>query len=81
MKRDNKELFMNLRTDFAFKRLFGTPEHSNLLLRFLNSLFLGSKKVSKVDFKNKEVLPPDKDGKKMIYDVYFTTQDSEHFIL
>lgn len=81
MKREIKELFMNLRTDFAFKRLFGTPEYSHLLLRLLNSLFDGSKKIAKVEFKNKEVLPPDKDGKKMIYDVYFTTQDNEHFIL
>ncbi|MDE5870541.1 MAG: Rpn family recombination-promoting nuclease/putative transposase [Muribaculaceae bacterium] len=81
MKTVNEELYMNLRTDFAFKRLFGTPEYSHLLLRLLNSLFHDSKVISKVEFKNKEVLPPDQDGKKMVYDVYFTTQDNEHFIL
>ncbi|MDE6697694.1 MAG: Rpn family recombination-promoting nuclease/putative transposase, partial [Muribaculaceae bacterium] len=80
MKMENKELFMNLRTDFAFKRLFGNPKYSHLLLRLLNSIFQ-DKMISKVEFKNKEVLPPDKEGKKLIYDVYFTTQDNEHFIL
>ncbi|MDE6632517.1 MAG: Rpn family recombination-promoting nuclease/putative transposase, partial [Muribaculaceae bacterium] len=81
MNTDNKELFMNLRTDFAFKRLFGTPQYSHLLLRLLNGIFQDNKKISRVEFKNKEVLPPDIDGKKMVYDVYFTTQDDEHFIL
>ena len=81
MKTEKKELYMNLRTDFAFKRLFGTPQYSHLLLRLLNGLFQDNKKISRVEFKNKEVLPPDKDGKKMVYDIYFTTQDNEHFIL
>ena len=80
-KAERNELYMNLRTDFAFKRLFGSKEHSHLLIRFLNSIFKGEKHVAKVEFKDKEVLPPDKDGKRIIYDAYCTTDNDEHFIL
>ncbi len=72
---------MNLRNDVAFKMLFGSPAHADLLMRFLNSMFAGEKKITKIEFKNKEVLPPDKDGKRMVYDVYCTNQNNEYFIL
>ncbi len=81
MKKEKKEYFMNLRNDVAFKILFGTPVHAKLLIRFLNSIFTGEKTITKVEFKNKEVLPPDKDGKRMVYDVYCTSQNNEYFIL
>lgn len=35
----NKETFMNLMTDFGFKRLFGTEKFKHILIRFLNILF------------------------------------------
>ncbi|MDE6552413.1 MAG: Rpn family recombination-promoting nuclease/putative transposase [Muribaculaceae bacterium] len=81
MKKKRKEYFMNLRNDVAFKIIFGTPAHAELLMRFLNSMFSGEKTITKVEFKNKEVLPPDKDGKRMVYDVYCTNQRNEYFIL
>ena len=81
MKKKRKEYFMNLRNDVAFKIIFGTPEHAELLMRFLNSMFTGEKTITKVEFKNKEVLPPDKDGKRMVYDVFCTNQKNEYFIL
>ncbi len=34
-----KETFMNLMTDFGFKRLFGTEKFKSVLIRFLNILF------------------------------------------
>ncbi|MDE5850141.1 MAG: Rpn family recombination-promoting nuclease/putative transposase [Muribaculaceae bacterium] len=81
MKKKRKEYFMNLRNDVAFKIIFGTPAHAELLMRFLNSMFSGEKTITKVEFKNKEVLPLDKDGKRMVYDVYCTNQRNEYFIL
>lgn len=72
---------MNLRNDVAFKILFGTPAHADILMRLLNSIFTGEKAITKVEFKNKEVLPPDKNGKRMVYDVFCTNQKNEYFIL
>ncbi|MCM1451794.1 MAG: Rpn family recombination-promoting nuclease/putative transposase [Clostridium sp.] len=70
-------------TDFGFKRLFGTEQYKSILIRFLNVLF-GKEGivVDDVAFKDKEVLPSDNDGKRIIYDVYCTTpKQKEHFIL
>jgi hypothetical protein len=35
----DKEIFMNLCTDFAFKWVFGSERHKNVIIRFLNILF------------------------------------------
>ncbi len=76
-------IFMNLMTDFAFKHLYGTEEHKQILIRFLNILFAEEGlHVRDVVYHNKEVLPEDSDGKRIIYDVYCTNKDGlEHFIL
>lgn len=74
---------MNIMTDFAFKRLFGTPERKNILIRFLNIIFAKDNlKIEDVRYHDKEVLPEDEDGKRIVYDVYCTTpNDKEHIIM
>lgn len=74
---------MNLMTDFAFKRLFGSPKRKHILIKFLNILFQKhGLSVYDVVYHDKEVLPEDIDGKRIIYDVYCTTpEDKEHIIV
>lgn len=45
--------FIRILTDFGFKRLFGSPEHKGLLLRFLNALFEGEKRITNLEFRDK----------------------------
>ena len=82
---ENKETFMNLMTDFGFKRLFGTEKFKHILIRFLNILFKEDGiHVDDVIYHDKEVLPPDPNGKRIVYDVYCTSvkdRDREHFIV
>lgn len=73
--------FINLQTDFGFKRLFGSKERSGILLRFINALFEGRMVITQIEFHDKEILPADADGKKIVYDVYCTTDTGHHFIL
>ncbi|MDE5903278.1 MAG: Rpn family recombination-promoting nuclease/putative transposase [Muribaculaceae bacterium] len=73
--------FIDIRTDFGFKRLFGSPKRAHILMRFLNALFEGRMVITEVNFKDKEMLPEDPEGKRTIYDVYCTTQNGHHFIL
>lgn len=73
--------FINLQTDFGFKRLFGSKERSGILLRFINALFEGRMVITHIEFHDKEILPADADGKKIVYDVYCTTDTDHHFIL
>lgn len=79
----NEPIFMNLMTDFAFKRLFGTEKRKYILIRFLNALFeKDNLTVTDVMYHDKEVLPDLKNGKRILYDVYCTTpEDKEHIIL
>lgn len=80
---DNPGVFINAMTDFGFKRLFGTEQFKPVLIRFLNVFFKEEGiSIKDVSFHNKEILPQDSDGKRIVYDVYCTTpEDKEHFIL
>ncbi len=65
--------FINVRTDFGFKRMFGTPRFKAALINLLNSLLEGEVKVYDVKYLNKEKLPEREDGRRIIYDVYCTS--------
>ncbi len=74
--------FINLQTDFGFKKIFGTPENKQILIRFLNALLGESLPITDVVYHDKEMLPSNEDGKRIIYDIYCTSQDEKHhFIL
>ena len=79
----SQHVFMNLMTDFAFKRLFGTKERKHILITFLNTLFAREGwTVTDVDYHDKEVLPAYGSNKRVVYDVYCTTPgEKEHIIL
>ena len=49
-----EELYINLLTDFGFKRIFGTAMNEDLLICFLNSLFNGRQVVKDVSYLNPE---------------------------
>lgn len=70
---ENTTPFLNLQTDFAFKRLFGSLSNKGILIRFLNALFEGKLTVTDVVYHDKEILPSKEKGKRLIYDVYCTT--------
>ena len=76
-----KRPFMRLRSDYAFKRVYCSPEHAGILKKFLNALFEGKMVITDVTFRDKEVLPPDPDGKRVVYDAYCTTSTGYHFIV
>jgi predicted transposase/invertase (TIGR01784 family) len=50
--------FLNPRNDVAFKKIFGTEQHKNILIRFINDMleFQGDQKIQTVEF-----LPPVQD--------------------
>ena len=73
--------FIKLRLDYGFKRAFASPEHSEVLRKFLNALFDGEMVVTDITFQDKEVLPPDRNGKRIVYDAYCTTSTGYHFVV
>ncbi|MDE6290313.1 MAG: Rpn family recombination-promoting nuclease/putative transposase, partial [Muribaculaceae bacterium] len=73
--------FIKLRSDYGFKRAFGSPEHAEVLRKFLNALFEDRMEVTDITFHDKEVLPPDSNGKRIVYDAYCTTSTGYHFVV
>ena len=69
-----KTEFINLQTDFGFKHVFGSLKHKSLLIRFLNALFKDLLTVNDVTYHDKEILPTEEKGKRIVYDVYCTSK-------
>ena len=66
--------FINLQTDYGFKRMFGNIKNKRVLIRFLNAIFGDDIHVTDVEYHDKELLPSEADGKRIIYDIYCTSE-------
>lgn len=64
--------YINIQTDFGFKQVFGQEINKPVLIRFLNILFEGRISVRDVIYHDKEIIPSESAGKRIIYDVYCT---------
>lgn len=74
---------INIQTDFGFKHVFGDIRNKRALILFLNALFAGRLIVTDVTYHDKEILPSEQKGKRIVYDVYCTSHvrrgDSPYF--
>ena len=73
--------YLNLLTDFGFKKMFG-EENKKFLIAFLNSIL--AEKVGNIEdltYLNTEQLGENHKEKKMVYDIYCQTSDKEHIIV
>ncbi|MDE5712351.1 MAG: Rpn family recombination-promoting nuclease/putative transposase [Muribaculaceae bacterium] len=73
--------FINPFTDEGFKRIFGQEIHKDLLISFLNELIHGDNPIVDIVFRDKEIFPQFFDGRRIIYDIYCTTENGEHVIV
>ena len=78
--------FINLQSDFGFKRAYGTKEFQKNVIQLLEAALgedIDIKRIMPhyptpgsdpdlVTYHDKEVLPQEMDGKRIVYDVYFT---------
>ena len=72
-----KTPYINIQTDFGFKEVFGQVKNKRVLIRFLNVLFAGKLTVRDVVYHDKEILPSEEKGKRIVYDVYCTMNTSK----
>lgn len=71
--------YIDLLTDYGFKRIFGNKE---FLIAFLNSLFEKEGKVIKsVTYINKEITPVNKEDRTIIYDLLCKVDGQEDIII
>jgi predicted transposase/invertase (TIGR01784 family) len=74
--------YINLFTDFGFKRIFGTERNKDLLIDFLNSLL--SQEISPITdlrYRNSEQLGQQEAERRAIFDLYCENQNGEKFIV
>ena len=73
---------MNLMTDFAFKRFFGTEPYKKNLIHFLNafiSQYIG--KVRDISYKQTEQLGLRNSEKRLVFDVFCNSQRDDNIIV
>ena len=73
--------YINPFTDAGFKRIFGQEINKDLLINFLNELIQGDSPIVDIRFRDKEMFPQFYEGRRIVYDIYCTTQDGEHVIV
>lgn len=76
-----KAKYVNLFTDFGFKKIFGEEASKPLLMDFLNSLLPENNQIVALNFKNTEQLGQSDLDRKAIYDIYCENQKGEKFIV
>jgi predicted transposase/invertase (TIGR01784 family) len=74
--------YINILTDFGFKRIFADEKNKDLLIHFLNSImrFQGIK-IKDITYKNTEFVGEYEEDKKVILDLYCTNEKGEHFLI
>jgi hypothetical protein len=65
-----QDKYINLLTDFGFKRVFGTEPNKHLLIAFLNTLLPANRQIQDVTFKNNENIGNTPVDRKAIFDIY-----------
>ncbi|MDR3366847.1 MAG: Rpn family recombination-promoting nuclease/putative transposase, partial [Prevotellaceae bacterium] len=72
------EVFMNPKTDFGFKKIFG---NKLLLMGFLNALGVLPEEIADIKYLPLEQLGIVKENRKAIYDIYVTTASGKRYIV
>ncbi|WP_338767649.1 Rpn family recombination-promoting nuclease/putative transposase [Bernardetia sp. ABR2-2B] len=75
------EKYINLFTDFGFKKIFGEEPNKDLLISFLNELLRDREEIIDLTYLNTEHLGKSDRDRKAIYDLYCTNQEGEKFII
>ncbi|NJN22193.1 MAG: Rpn family recombination-promoting nuclease/putative transposase [Leptolyngbya sp. RL_3_1] len=76
-----KEKYINLLTDFGFKRVFGTEPNKQLLIDFLNTLLPEQHRIQSVTYKQTENLGNTPVDRKAIFDIYCQAENGDRFIV
>jgi predicted transposase/invertase (TIGR01784 family) len=75
-----QEKYINLFTDFGFKKIFGTEFNKDLLISFLNSV-VPQLNIKDLTYKKTENLGNNEVDRKVIFDLYCENEKGEKFIV
>jgi predicted transposase/invertase (TIGR01784 family) len=73
--------YINLFTDFGFKKIFGEEPNKDLLINFLNGLLKDREVIVDLTYLNNEHLGKRERDRKAVFDLYCTNEKDEKFIV
>lgn len=73
--------YINLFTDFGFKKIFGSEDNKDILLDFLNTLLADKQTIIDLQYLNTERLGNNMLERKAIFDLYCENDKGEKFIV
>ena len=76
-----QEQYVNLLTDFGFKRVFGSEPNKQLLVDFLNTLLPEHHHIQSLSYKSTENLGNTPVDRKAIFDIYCQGVNGDRFIV
>ena len=76
-----QEQYVNLLTDFGFKRVFGSEPNKQLLVDFLNTLLPARHQIKALSYKSTENLGNTPVDRKAIFDIYCQGENGDRFIV
>ncbi len=77
----SEEKYINILTDFGFKKLFGTEPNKHILRDFLNSILPEQHQIKDLTYKKTENLGNSPIDRKAIFDLYCESETGEKFIV
>jgi len=75
------EKYINLFTDFGFKKIFGTEVNKDLLIDFLNELLKGREEIKSLTYLKNEHLGNTPVDRKAVFNLYCENPQGEKFII
>jgi predicted transposase/invertase (TIGR01784 family) len=81
MKNRKQARYLNLLTDFGFKRIFAQDECKPLLIHLLNAIFGNRVKIKDILYLQTEQLGKRKEERRAIYDIYCKSDRGERLII
>jgi len=73
--------YLNLLTDYAFKRIFGSESCKDLLIDFLNEVIEEHGQIINLKYLPTEQLGNRESDRKAIFDIYCQTDCNKHFVV
>ena len=81
MQKETPDRYIDLLTDYGFKRVFGTEVNKDLLIDFLNQLFRGRKVIKDLTYNKNEHVGDTTETGSVIFDLTCTADNDEQFII
>lgn len=75
------EVYLNLFSDFGFKKIFGEPRNSSVLIDFLNAVLQPDKLIVQISYMNSEQLGVRESDRKSVFDIHCKDEVGNIFII